>query len=311
MHNIEKCNVSFVEAQNNNEESDKTLQYVSALTDTLTNCSNNNTLWQDLQTLIVEHCISYNIANELLKILRKHGHIELPSDVRNLVKTPRNAYVKIKKLGNGHYVHFGIFSALERFMKVYTNFIRGDKIKLNINIDGLPICKSSDSQFWPIMASIEGIDVYTSPFIVGVYHGMCKPNNANDFLTDFVNDFLLLSQNSIIICNKKYSVSFNAILCDAPVRSFITQTKGHTRYFACLKCVQEGDFAHYRVIFPETHNNLRTNDTFKNRAHIEHHTGDSILEKTFHWYGVSNLTGLYVSILPRCYEKFITVIGKR
>lgn len=67
-------------------------------------------------------------------------------------------------------------------------------------------------------------------------------------------------------------------MCDAPARSFITCTKGHTGYFACSKCVQKGDFVQNRVIYTETHNALRTNDTLKKRAHIEHHTGDSILE---------------------------------
>jgi len=46
-----------------------------------------------------------------------------------------------------------------------------------------------------------------------------------------------------------------------------------------LKCIQEGDFEHNKVIYLETHNTLRTNDTFKRRTQIEHHTGDSILEK--------------------------------
>lgn len=73
---------------------------------------------------------------------------------------------------------------------MYSTFIKTNEIILNINTDGLPLCKSSGSQFWPIMRSIEGIDIYASPFIIGVYHGMCKPNDANEFLTDFINDFI-------------------------------------------------------------------------------------------------------------------------
>ncbi|XP_011859938.1 PREDICTED: uncharacterized protein LOC105557334 [Vollenhovia emeryi] len=129
------------------------------------------------------------------------------------------------------------------------------------------------------MASIEDVDTYTQPFIIGIFHGLCKPNDANDFLREFVNDFILLSQTGIIVSNKKYTVTLNAILCDAPAKSFITYTKGHTGYFSCSKCIQEGDFVSNRVVFLETHSMLRTNDTFKNRIHIEHHTGDSILEK--------------------------------
>lgn len=129
------------------------------------------------------------------------------------------------------------------------------------------------------MVSIEKIDIYTLPVIVGVYHGMSKPSDANEFLNDFVNDVIFLLKNGIIVSNVKYTVSINAIVCDTPARSFITFTKGHTGYFSCSKCMQEGDFVKNRVIFPEFDNTLRTDNTFKNRSQIEHHTGNSILEK--------------------------------
>lgn len=241
--------------------------------------NNKTTLREDLQKLIVEQNVAHSIANELLVILRKHGHVDLPKDVRVLLKTPRNVSSNIKSLGSGHYIHFGISYVLERSIKTYSKFIKGNKIKLNINIDGVPLSKSSGSQFWPIMASIENINTYTLPFIIGIYHGMCKPNDANDYLLDFVNDFTLISQTGIIVSNKKYTVTLNAILCDAPAKSFITYTKSHTGYFSCSKCIQEGDFVRNRVVFLETDSMVRTDETFKNRQHIEHHIGDSILEK--------------------------------
>lgn len=59
----------------------------------------------------------------------------------------------------------------------------------------------------------------------------------------------------------------------------ITFTKGYTGYFSCLKCTQKGNFIRNGVIFPETHNNLSTDDMLKNRSYIEHHIGDSFLEQ--------------------------------
>lgn len=263
----------------NNEKHNIALRdNMSGLTDILF-CNNENDLWKDLQTLIIEDNIPHNTANKLLKILKNHGHIELPNDVRVLVHTLRNASVNIIPVGNGHYVYFSLSSSLERSIKMYSIFIKSNDIRLNINIDGLSISKSSGSQLWPIMASIEGIDINTLPFIIGIYHGMCKPADANEFMNHFVNEFILLSQYGITISNVKYTVAINAILCDAPARSFITYTKGHTGYFSCPKCTLEGDFVRNKVIFPQTHNSLRTNETFKNRLQIEYHTGDSILEK--------------------------------
>lgn len=129
------------------------------------------------------------------------------------------------------------------------------------------------------MASVENINIYTLPFVIGIFHGMHKPNNANEFLQKFVDEFIVLSESGIIVSDKKYTVTLNAILCDAPARSFITFTKGHTGYFSCSRCTQEGDFIRNRVVFPEICNTLRTDDTFRNRNQIEHHTGDSILER--------------------------------
>ncbi|KAL6417081.1 hypothetical protein ACFW04_012337 [Cataglyphis niger] len=132
-------------------------------------------------------------------------------------------------MGNDRYAHFGFTSALERSIKIFS------------------------SQFWPIMASIEDISIRTLPFVIDIYHGICKPCDANDFLSSFVNEFLNIKG------------ILNAIFCD-PIKSFITYTKAHTGYFSCSKCIQKGDFVHNRIIFPEINNILQM-------------TRDSVLEK--------------------------------
>ncbi|XP_072760814.1 LOW QUALITY PROTEIN: uncharacterized protein [Anoplolepis gracilipes] len=269
-----------------NEECTDSQNNLPTLTD-ISRCNNEQSLREDLRKLIIERNICHNTANELLKILKKH--VELPSDVRVLLSTSRNISANIKCISNGRYVHFGLIFTLKRSIEIYSSFIQTDEIKININIyiDGLPISKSSGSQFWPIMASIENIHIYTLPFVIGIYHGMHKPSDANEFLSSFVNKpflekninkFIFFSKNGLIVCNKKYKVRINAILCDAPAKSFITFTKGHTGYFSCFKCVQEGARVNNRVIFPEINSTLRTDDSFKNKTQIEHHTGDSILE---------------------------------
>jgi len=72
------------------------------------------------------------------------------------------------------------------------------------------------------MGSIEGIHIYTLLFIIGVYHGKCKPSDINKFLTDFINNFTFLLQNGITVSDIKYTVAIGTILCDAPARAFIT-----------------------------------------------------------------------------------------
>lgn len=69
----------------------------------------------------------------------------------------------------------------------------------------------------------------------------------------------------------------SAFACDTPARSFILNIKGHTGYFGCPKCIQQGDYEG-RVVFLERNAPLRTNESFRNRIHEDYHNGDSILE---------------------------------
>lgn len=71
----------------------------------------------------------------------------LPNDVRTLKSTPR----KIVRRGvePGEYVHYGIEDALTDFLNNF-DYSNPD-IYLNLNVDGLPLFKSSRKQVWPIL----------------------------------------------------------------------------------------------------------------------------------------------------------------
>lgn len=120
--------------------------------------------------------------------------------------------------------------------------------------------------------------MYNEPFVVGMYHGMSKPNNANEYLRPFVEEASMLLQNRLTISGQICRVVINAILCDAPAKSFIIYTKSHTGYFACSKSIQERDFVCNRIIYPEVNSLLRTDESFRQRTQPKHHTGTSILE---------------------------------
>ncbi|KAB0794567.1 hypothetical protein PPYR_11406 [Photinus pyralis] len=75
------------------------------------------------------------------------------------------------------------------------------------------------------------------------------------------------------------NVKLNAIICDAPAKAFVCGIKGHSGYFGCGKCTQEGDFIQNRVVFPEVNNPLRMDTTFKRKTQPEHHIRESCLEK--------------------------------
>lgn len=151
-------------------------------------------------------------------------------------------------------------------------------MKVNVNIDGLPLVKSSNSCFWAILGSIVA-DFYTEPFEIGVYHGLTKPNDVNEFLRPFVNDFIGRLQLGVNVDGKIVQVTLNALILDAPAKSFVTCIKGHTGYFACPKCIQEGEYINNRMSFPETHSTLRSDSSFRQKSQPEHHIGYSCLEE--------------------------------
>lgn len=233
----------------------------------------------DLRSWIIENSIVHSHANSLLAILRKHVTAEnLPENVRTLLKTPRTNN-NVFEVSPGHYYHFGIKKTLsENVLRYYSVNTIPDNILLNINVDGLPIAKSSGSQFWPILGSISA-NFETEPFIIGVYHGYHKPDNANEFLAFFVEEMIDIQNNGIEIQRKQIVVKLNAIICDSPARAFITCVKGHNAYFGCGKCTTEGEYVDGRVTYPQTNARLRTNDSFREKLQEEHHKDTPILMK--------------------------------
>lgn len=124
-------------------------------------------LSQDLRVWAVKHQIKHTALNDLMKIIIKNNtNYELPTDARTLLKTPRSN--NIVNYTNGAYWHYGLKNVLIDVLSGEEN-----SILLNINIDGLPMFKSSSMSFWPILININEIP-HLPPLIVGIYSGICK-----------------------------------------------------------------------------------------------------------------------------------------
>lgn len=114
-------------------------------------------------------------------------------------------------------------------------------------------------------------------FLIGCYFGKTKPADANKFLQQFVKDINILINNGITYNKRTFSVFIHSIICDAPAKSFITRTKGHTGYFSCTKCTIEGDLIANRICFPGFDYPKRTDANFRNQIQEDYHLGHSIL----------------------------------
>lgn len=175
---------------------------------------------------------------------------------------------------NGSFVYFGLESGLKR---IITNEFTENTIRLLFNIDGLPLYNSSNRQFWANLGLILHSNYDSKPFVVAVYSGDSKPQNANDFLEDFINELNTLIENGIVINQQVFNVEIVGFSCDTPARPFIKKCKGHGGFYACERCEIRGKTINKKRIYPNINSRRLTKRSFKNQRQVEHHLGRSPL----------------------------------
>lgn len=99
------------------------------------------TLCKDLAGWAVESGCSRHTLNNLLSILRNHGINKLPKDSRTLLQTPRSILTESKC--GGTYSYIGIIEGINKSLEMYPFLFEQEILDLIINVDGLPLSKSS------------------------------------------------------------------------------------------------------------------------------------------------------------------------
>lgn len=194
----------------------------------------------------------------------------LPKDSRSLIGCIRRCS-GIDNVPPGKYYHFGI----EKNLKTQTFNTNTSIIQLAIGIDGLPLSKSSKSQFWPILGSCLPIRD-NGVFMIGLYWGDDKPSDCNLFLKPFVEEVKILHSKGFQLHGKSFTVQVSFFACDAVAKSYILKTKGHGAYSSCSKCTVSGKYECGRVTFPIKIGPLRNHDDFVNKVDTcYHHTDET------------------------------------
>ena len=88
-------------------------------------------------------------------------------------------------------------------------------------------------------------------FAIGLYGGNHKPSDLAQYLDDFVKECRHLEINEIVVGICVFAFKIHSIVCDAPARSSVRQSKGHNAYGGCDRCRQVGLWLD-RVILPNT-----------------------------------------------------------
>ena len=230
----------------------------------------------DLSHFLVQWAAQFEIPQIALSVLLRflhRFHPDLPLDSRTVCKTPRNTMTK--KLHNGgEYIHFGVKHGVEELVKC-GELSNVDHLKLQFNVDGLPLFKSSGMCIWPILCLVLESSS-REPFVVGIYCGPSKPTDLPAFLSDFVSECSELVATGISLDDRVFTVELNSFVCDAPARAMMKNVKSHGGYYACDKCTQEGEWCG-KVVYPECTAPLRTNIHFNEMTDDEHHLGPTPL----------------------------------
>ncbi|XP_019735241.1 uncharacterized protein LOC109521683 isoform X3 [Hippocampus comes] len=235
-------------------------------------CQNGGDLHSSLANWAVSFGISLMALSALLNILRIY-HPFLPKDGRTLLKTKTSH--NIHNAAGGVFHYRGILNSFQKiFDKVWFSLTDGHVFKLQLNFDGLPLWKSSRTQFWPILGMLQG---YTKkPVLIGLFCGTSKPNSLAEYLHDLVHELKAL-QSGFLFKQKSFFVNVVSVVCDTPARAFIRGVKSHNAYHGCDKCDQTGVRKCNRMTFPEVNARRRTDDSFRQAMDEEHHVQQSPL----------------------------------
>ena len=94
-------------------------------------------------------------------------------------------------------MYYGLERGISRVLCQNAAFRQHGTVSLDVNIDGLPIFKSSKLQFWPLLVKFNNF----SPLIVALYCGESKPEPLDHYLRHFWR--MNLQQNGRVYHDKK------------------------------------------------------------------------------------------------------------
>ncbi|MEE4247134.1 MAG: hypothetical protein V2I33_17105 [Kangiellaceae bacterium] len=239
----EDCSQSENECNQGNVDFDGELHAAEEKTE-------NNPL-PDLHADLLEFTIEYQVSRRgtqfLLDVLNKHG-IDVPSSYHLFTKTTASLPCDVMEMGTGQFTYI---SVTENLKFVATNGLlkpsSSTALSCKINIDGVPLYRSSSSSLWPILIQFEGCE----PLPIALFYGVSKPS-VHQYLHQMVAELKQLQCVGVNFGGVVYQISRVIFICDAPARAYVQCVIGHTGKNGCpwCRCSATRDPDHRRMVFP-------------------------------------------------------------
>lgn len=257
INNLDGSSYENCESHDNSQNHAETSEIRSALTTS-----------EKLVEIGIKHNLSHSALKDITALLVDLGH-DIHIDPRTLMRTSRTV------TGNKSFIHIGLAKQIIRIAgSGFKSDFNGTLI-LQLNIDGIPLYPRSTNKlsFWPILGRLVNCRD-SRPFTISVFCGYVKPPSLENYTRPLINELKELITNGITVNNVRYNLKLSAVICDAPARAFVKEIKGHSSREGCERCIQKGVFLS-RMTFPHLSSPLRTDLSFRNQTHKNHHKGIS------------------------------------
>ncbi|CAL1672987.1 unnamed protein product [Lasius platythorax] len=203
--------------------------------------------------------LSMKKLNDLLDRL----HVVFPRMPRNYKTLHTPVHINVVEFDGGCKFWYKSILANLNAMDLREYLQRYDCIKIDVNMDGLPLFQSS-KKFWPILGHLVGTE--NEPFIIALYLGKQDPRNSAKLLNDFVNEVENLQENEYIYNEVAYQFEVRNYILDAPARSLVKCTIGHSGYASGEKCTVVGQHVDGKRTYVQLDEPLRTDQSFRNES---------------------------------------------
>ena len=234
-------------------------------------CDENSLSFELLQLFLL-YSVSRRFVNSLLTILRKYG-VDVPGSFYLLKKAfcskRYSTYLNLP-MERGEFRYYGIRRNLDFLIR--ESHMSRDVFSIQINVDGLPLFKSSRLSVWPILMKLDSTSCsYKLPLPVALYVGSGKPQ-LDVYVDQLVEELQSLHEHPIELDGRIFSISEVVFIADAPARSFLQEIVGHNGYNGCAYCSVRGEYHNNCVVYPETNSPLRSDLRYRNGDENNQHS---------------------------------------
>ena len=189
----------------------------------------------------------------LLNILHDEG-LNVPKSVYLLKKkTVKKTTVKVCKRiteNNEKYFYINLKGNIANLLKSCALRVKKNynSLSLAINVDGLPLFRSSPVNIWPVLCKIRNLNC-TKIFPLGCFIGIGKPD-FNELMKPIIDELCFFKDNFVDVNGSLFKVNDVIFICDSPARASLLKIKSHNSYKACQYCRIEGHRLDNKIVFP-------------------------------------------------------------